>query len=156
MDGSWPCLALPLKIRTKNRELGRCHREIHVTAHEKAEGPALHVDPPASMSPQRPAGSPGDKCETDHDSWPSRNPSASPICALRPKDRLHIPIKQRTIAILARSSPWRNRVEGRMSKEQARQAVVSEYDSWAKKHPNEASHDGRLSLLSILTDRQVG
>src|SRR6516165_2995494 len=118
MDGSWPCLAPPLKIRTKNRELGRCHREIHVTAHEKAEGPALHVDPPASMPPQRPAGSPGDKCETDHDSWPSRNPSASPICALRgPKDRLlHIPIQQRTIAILARSNLWRRGWRGECQK----------------------------------------
>ena len=51
--------------------------------------------------------------------------------------------------ILAGSSPWRKRVEGRMSKEEARRAVLSAYDSWAKKH-------GRLSLLPILTGRKVG
>src|SRR5215469_18710617 len=43
-----------------------------------------------------------------------------------------------------------------MSKDKARQAVLSEFDSWAKKHPNDASHNGRLSLLPIPTDRQVG
>ena len=41
-----------------------------------------------------------------------------------------------------------------MSKEQARQAVVSEYDSWAKKHPNEASMMGGFLFFRYLqTDK---
>ena len=43
-----------------------------------------------------------------------------------------------------------NRVEGRMSKEQARLAVFSEYDSWAKKHPNDASIMGGFLFFRYL------
>jgi hypothetical protein len=39
-----------------------------------------------------------------------------------------------------------------MKKEEARRAILSEYDSWAKKHPDDAAHDGRLSVLPILTE----
>ena len=67
---------------------------------------------------------------------------------------LHVPIKQRTIAILARSSLWRIRVEGRMSKEQARLAVLSEFDSWAKKHPDDARMMGGFLFFRYLqTDK---
>ena len=41
-----------------------------------------------------------------------------------------------------------NRVEGWMSKEQARLAVLSEFDSWAKKHPNDAS------MMAVTTSGQ--
>jgi hypothetical protein len=41
-----------------------------------------------------------------------------------------------------------------MKKEEARRAVLSEYDSWAKKHPNQAGMMG-LSLLLLLTGRKV-
>src|SRR6516165_8208928 len=49
---------------------------------------------------------------------------------------------------------WRLRIS--MKKEEARRAVLSEYDGWAKEHPNAAKHDGRLSVLPILTARKVG
>jgi hypothetical protein len=46
------------------------------------------------------------------------------------------------------------RVEGRMSKEQARRAVLSEYDSWAKKHPNDVSiMGGFLFFRHLQTDK---
>jgi len=38
-----------------------------------------------------------------------------------------------------------------MKKEEARRVALSEYDRWAKKHPNKASMMGRLSVLPILT-----
>src|SRR5215469_14481656 len=44
---------------------------------------------------------------------------------------------------------WRSRAA--MKKEEARRAVLSEYDRWAKKHPN----DARM-MLPILTGRKVG
>src|SRR6516164_7711335 len=47
---------------------------------------------------------------------------------------------------------WRPRMA--LKKEEARRAVLSEYDSWAKKKSSQ--HDGRLSLLPILTGRKVG
>jgi len=63
-------------------------------------------------------------------------------------------LKQRTIAILARSKSLANRMEGRMSKDKARQAVLSEFDSWAKKHPNEASMMGGFLFFRYLqTDK---
>ena len=37
-----------------------------------------------------------------------------------------------------------------MSKEQARQAVLSEYDGWAKTHPNEASMMGGFLFFRYL------
>jgi hypothetical protein len=41
-----------------------------------------------------------------------------------------------------------------MSKEQARRAVLSEYDSWAKKHPDQASMMGRFLFFRYLqTDK---
>ena len=41
-----------------------------------------------------------------------------------------------------------------MSKEQARQVVLSEYDSWAKNHPNEASMMGGFLFFRYLqTDK---
>jgi hypothetical protein len=41
-----------------------------------------------------------------------------------------------------------------MSKEQARQAVLSEYDSWAKKHPVDASMMGGFLFFRYLqTDK---
>jgi hypothetical protein len=41
-----------------------------------------------------------------------------------------------------------------MSKEQARQAVLSEYDSWAKQHPNQASMMGGFLFFRYLqTDK---
>jgi len=41
-----------------------------------------------------------------------------------------------------------------MSKEQARQAVLSEYDGWAKTHPNEASMMGGFLFFRYLqTDK---
>ena len=41
-----------------------------------------------------------------------------------------------------------------MSKEQARQAVLSEYDSWAKKHPNDATIMGGFLFFRYLqTDK---
>jgi hypothetical protein len=43
-----------------------------------------------------------------------------------------------------------NRVEGRMSKEQARRAVLSEYDSWAKKQANQASMMGGFLFFRYL------
>ena len=43
-----------------------------------------------------------------------------------------------------------------MKKEEARRAVLSEYDRWAKKAPQRRQDDGRLSVLSILTERKVG
>jgi len=47
-----------------------------------------------------------------------------------------------------------NRVEGWMSKEQARLAVLSEFDSWAKKHPNDASMMGGFLFFRYLqTDK---
>jgi len=41
-----------------------------------------------------------------------------------------------------------------MSKEEARRAVLSEYDGWAKKHPNEASIMGGFLFFRYLqTDK---
>jgi hypothetical protein len=41
-----------------------------------------------------------------------------------------------------------------MSKEEARRAVLSEYDSWAKKHPDDASIMGGFLFFRYLqTDR---
>ena len=41
-----------------------------------------------------------------------------------------------------------------MSKEQARRAVLSEYDGWAKTHPNEASMMGGFLFFRYLqTDK---
>ena len=41
-----------------------------------------------------------------------------------------------------------------MSKEEARRAVLSEYDGWAKKHPNEASiMCGFLFFRYLQTDK---
>ena len=41
-----------------------------------------------------------------------------------------------------------------MSKEQARQAVLSEYDSWAKNHPNDARMMGGFLFFRYLqTDK---
>jgi hypothetical protein len=37
-----------------------------------------------------------------------------------------------------------------MSKEQARRAVLSEFDSWAKKHPNQASMMGGFLFFRYL------
>jgi len=37
-----------------------------------------------------------------------------------------------------------------MSKEEARRAVLSEYDSWAKKHPNQASMMGGFLFFRYL------
>ena len=43
-----------------------------------------------------------------------------------------------------------------MSKEQARQAVLSEYDSWAKKHRDQASMMGGFLFFRYLqTDKSV-
>jgi hypothetical protein len=39
-----------------------------------------------------------------------------------------------------------------MKKEEARQAVLGEYE----KAPQQSQHDGRLSVLPILTERKVG
>src|SRR6516165_10771174 len=47
-----------------------------------------------------------------------------------------------------------NRVEGRMSKEQARLAVLSEFDGWAKKHPDDARMMGGFLFFRYLqTDK---
>ena len=47
---------------------------------------------------------------------------------------------------------WRPRMA--MKKEEARRAVLSEYDSWAKKHPNQASMMGGFLFFRYLqTDR---
>ena len=41
-----------------------------------------------------------------------------------------------------------------MKKEEARRAILSEYDSWAKKHPNDASMMGGFLFFRYLqTDR---
>jgi len=41
-------------------------------------------------------------------------------------------------------------VEGRMSKDKARQAVLSEYDSWVKKYPNDARMMGGFLFFRYL------
>ena len=41
-----------------------------------------------------------------------------------------------------------------MSKEQARQAVLSEYDGWAKTHPNEASMMGGFLFFRYLQEER--
>jgi hypothetical protein len=41
-------------------------------------------------------------------------------------------------------------------KEEARRAVLIEYDGCAKKTPRRRQHDGRLFILPILTARKVG
>ena len=43
-----------------------------------------------------------------------------------------------------------------MSKEQARQAVLSEYDSWAKQHPNQASMMGGFLFFRYLQEDRAG
>jgi len=66
---------------------------------------------------------------------------------------LHVPIKQRTIPYLP-ALILANRVEGRMSKEQARLAVLSEFDGWAKKHPDDARMMGGFLFFRYLqTDK---
>ena len=41
-----------------------------------------------------------------------------------------------------------------MSKEEARRAVLSEYDRWAKKHPNEASMMGGFLFFRYLQEER--
>ena len=43
-----------------------------------------------------------------------------------------------------------------MNKEQARRAVLSEYDSWAKKHPNQASVMGGFLFFRYLQSERSG
>ena len=43
---------------------------------------------------------------------------------------------------------WRSRMA--MKQQEARRAVLSEYDSWAKKHPNEASMMGGFLFFRYL------
>src|SRR6516164_1978156 len=63
------------------------------------------------------------------------------------------PIKQRTIAILARSNPGESG-GGTDVKRTGEIAVLSEFDSWAKKHPNDASMMGGFLFFRYLqTDK---
>jgi hypothetical protein len=43
-----------------------------------------------------------------------------------------------------------------MKKEEARRAVLSEYDRWAKKHPNEASMMGGFLFFRYLQEERSG
>jgi len=43
-----------------------------------------------------------------------------------------------------------------MSKEEARRAVLSEYDGWAKKHPNQASMMGGFLFFRYLQAERSG
>src|SRR5262249_12057936 len=43
-----------------------------------------------------------------------------------------------------------------MKKEEAKRAVLSEYDRWAKKHPKDARMMGGFLYLPVLTERKVG
>ena len=50
-----------------------------------------------------------------------------------------------------RAQRWLHRVcVASMKKEEARRAVLSEYDSWAKKHPNNASMMGGFLFFRYL------
>src|SRR5215468_4989254 len=64
-------------------------------------------------------------------------------------------LKQRTIAILAPSSPWRRVWRGECQKTKPDKRSLANTIT-GRKISRRRQHDGRLSLLPILANRQVG
>jgi hypothetical protein len=68
--------------------------------------------------------------------------------SLRSRDHPYLRFPGAVRALVFQTMGWRSRMA--MKKEEARRAVLSEYDGWAKKHPNAANMMGGFLFFRYL------
>jgi len=68
--------------------------------------------------------------------------------SLRSRDHPYLRFPGAVRALVFQTMGWRTRMA--MKKEEARRAVLSEYDGWAKKHPNAANMMGGFLFFRYL------